>query len=248
MVHKGLRLPAGNLEQQLVLHLQHAARGLMQLLLAALLTREAGETRRTTHASFSRVAWLLAVVTDQVERLTESWALVEWELLLRRVHLVHVARGAVDNACLRDPTRVRVRSRSSLLLLLLLVERSRAGRARVHTCVPLANDVYGVFVLLDIRLRQRVLAVVLSHISHVLHLFLLTVLRGVLLVQRVRVVLIRVEAGAGVPQESRLRLAHLLRVHCRRSRPRCIILLLVERPLLLLHELLLLGGRDGLAV
>ena len=67
-------------------------------------------------------------------------------------------------------------------------------------------------------------------------------LRRVLLVQRVSIILIVVEAGAGVSQERRLRLAHLLRVLRGWLRPGC-VLLLVERPLLLLHELLLAVGR-----
>ena len=88
--------------------------------------------------------------------------------------------------------------------------------------------------------------------SHVLHLLLLAVLRCILLVQRVSI-LISVEAGACVSQESRLRLAHLLRVlSSRRSLPLSTVLLM-ELSLLLLKELLLLrgltvGGAAGIQV
>ena len=74
--------------------------------------------------------------------------------------------------------------------------------------------------------------------SHTVSLLLLAVLGRILLVQRVRV-LIGVDDGARVSQESRLRLAHLLRVLTSSSVSRCIILLM-ELPLLLLKELLLL--------
>ena len=76
----------------------------MQLLLAALLAREASEHRATVHTGISAVAWLLAVTADEVERLAEPRALVEWELLLGSVHLVHVPSGTVDYARLRNAT------------------------------------------------------------------------------------------------------------------------------------------------
>ena len=131
----------------------------MQLFLAALLAAEASEDRASVHSSVSRVAGLLAVTANQVEGLTESRALIKREALLRSVHLIHVASGAVDYTRLRYPARVGALSWQGLLLV--LVERSGARRASVLARVPLTDDVHLVLVRLlqlNIGLGERILA------------------------------------------------------------------------------------------